>query len=309
MSPAPSAEYSSTDDARAYAHFVAGFFAEATGRLDVAAELYTTAIRLDSNYHKALNNRGLLMQGEGAALYVTRTDDARTRQLLDDASGLFARAKVLKGVAEYHYNYATTLSYLGRLERRAGRPLEALKRQIQSIAAYNEALVAVDREIASVDEPAQRRWWRRRPRVDRERYRSERQGFKRSIQLALAISWVLRRELEGKTEPAPEEQAALNDVYMAFTGPRTEPSDPKLKLEYNFACYCAVTKDREQAVSLFLTLRAVTPDLARVVLADPDLADIPEIIALFTPATAAAAAVHRPVATDADDHPDRDEPT
>jgi tetratricopeptide (TPR) repeat protein len=303
MSPAPSADYG-TDDARAFAHFVAGLFAERTGRLDAAAELYTTAIRLDSDYHKALNNRGFLMQGEGAALYVKRTDDARARQLLEDASGLFARAKVLKGVAEYHYNYATTLSYLGRLELRAGRRPEAHLRQIQSIAAYNEALLAVYKEVPSVDEPAQRRWWRRRPSADQERYRSERQGFKRSVQLAMAISWVLRRELEGKPVPAPEEQAALKDVFAAFTAKSREPSHPRL--EYNLACYHAVTKDWKQARSLFLTLRAVTPDLARVVLADPDLADSPEIIALFTSTPAAAPAVQRPFATDADDDSDRD---
>lgn len=70
-----------------------------------------------------------------------------------------------------------------------------------------------------------------------------------------------------------------------------------------------MTKDWKQAVSLFLTLRAVTPDLARVVLADPDLADIPEIIALFTSETPAAPVVGRPSPPGADDDPDRDEPT
>jgi hypothetical protein len=80
------------------------------------------------------------------------------------------------------------------------------------------------------------------------------------------------------------------------------------RLEYNLACYYAVTKDWKQAVSLFLTLRAVIPDLARVVLADPDLADSPEIIALFRPETATAPVVRRLGVKDADD-PDRDEPT
>src|SRR5215469_11851549 len=180
MSPAPSADYG-TEDVRAFAYFVAGLFAERTGKLEVAAELYTAATGMDPAYHKALNNRGLLIQAEGAQLYVKGGDDARARTLLEDAIQLFARAKVLSSISEYHHNHATALSYLGRLDLRAGQPNDALRRQKESIVAYNEALAAVDREIAAAAAEAKAR--RSAARAGAMRRRAEREGFKRSVQV------------------------------------------------------------------------------------------------------------------------------
>src|SRR5262245_21353538 len=175
MSPAPSADYG-TEDVRAFAYFVAGLFAERTGKLEVAAELYTTATGLDPAYHKALNNRGLLIQAEGAHLYVKGDDDERARTLLEDAIGLFARAKVLKSISEYHHNHATALSYLGRLDLRTRLRTDALRRQTESIVAYNEALAAVNREIAAAAAEAQE--GRRAARTEAMQRRAEREGFK-----------------------------------------------------------------------------------------------------------------------------------
>jgi hypothetical protein len=79
------------------------------------------------------------------------------------------------------------------------------------------------------------------------------------------------------------------------------------KLEYNLGCYLAATNDIAQARSIFLTLRAVYPNIGEAVLRDPDLADIPEIVGLFTePASSRATSVPPP---SLDDDPDRDEPT
>jgi hypothetical protein len=136
---------------------------------------------------------------------------------------------------------------------------------------------------------------------------AERQGFKRSIQVTLAISCVLARApRHGATEHGGA--GGLDEVFAAYTAIPKPASHPKL--EYNLACYFAVTKDWSQAVPLFLTLRAVIPDLAQVVLADPDVADLPQIADLFTsapPTTAAAVAV--PSAPPGVDDLDRDEPT
>jgi hypothetical protein len=117
---------------------------------------------------------------------------------------------------------------------------------------------------------------------------------------------VLARQLDDKTDPLPEEKAALDDVFAAFAGTSRVVSHPKL--EYNLACYYAVTKQWDQAVSLFVKLRSVVPDLAKQVLADPDVADLPQIVALFVPKTAEPM-VATPAPSDPKDNPERDEPT
>ena len=237
-----------------------------------------------------------------------RTDDARARRLLEDARGLFFRAKVLKAVAEYQYNLATTLSYLGRLELRAGNREAARTRQVESMTAYLEATISVNRDIELAEGMTTRPWWRRGVGRDGNAGRlTERQAFKLSIQLALAISAVLYRQLGNDTQPGEVERTALQAVEESARSRSRIPRHPQL--EYNLACYYAVTRDFEQAEPLFMTLRAISPTIGDRVSNDPDLADIPEILALF--ALSPVAPPPTPIAQPANvpDDPERDEPT
>lgn len=313
MSRGPSEAYGTTD-ARAFAYFVAGLFAERTGSPD-AADLYGMAMRLDPQYHKALNNRGRLMLAEGSEAYVAGTDDAKTERLFNDATGLFARAKVIQpDIAEYHYNLATTLSYLGRLQARLGNLALAVDRQRESIAAYDEALSRLAQEAA---EEGTRSWngvrrlWRP-PHDDATAMRgAERQALKASVHLQMAISWAILRQLEGKKTPAPEEDAAIAGAIEICGARPNTPAHPRL--EYNLACYYAVTGNLEDAIPLFLTLRAIHPRTVDDVLRDPDLADCPKILALFSPSPAPPPSPPRSPgrgpATKPVDDPERDEPT
>jgi tetratricopeptide (TPR) repeat protein len=290
------AEYG-TNDERAFAYFVAGLFAERVGHLDVASALYTAAMQLDAQYHKALNNRGRRTLAEGASAYI-RHEDATARRLFEDAAGLFSRAKVLASVPEYHYNLGTALSYLGRVKLREGDRPQAVVKQYESMVAYDEALTSLAQEPVRTD-PA------------------ERQAFKASIQLMRATSSVLHRELAGA--PAAEaaaqmqqEQAIVEEATSIFAS-QSIVSQPRL--EYNLACYHAVANHLEEAIPIFRTLRAIYPGISRTVLTDPDLADIPAVRALFSdgaPANPPVPAPPVPVGvawTKPDDDPDREEPT
>ena len=305
-----------TNDAQAFAYFIAGLHAGRAQRVEAAADLYTSAIRLDSQYHKALNNLGLLWLQRGAEAFVEGTDDIRTRRLLEDAWGLFARARVIQtDVAEYPYNLATASSYLGRLELRLGDLAKARARQGESIAAYNEALTRLGGEVTDEHDDIRRRvrrWWRRHDE-GRDDHRAERQAFQVSVHFALATSWALRRQIDDpNSAPTPEESAALAaaQTIASKSGVTSHP-----RMEYNLICYYVATKDPkdlELAVSLLRTLRAVYPQIPGIVASDPDLAGIPEIAALFSLGQALPPLPQPRPATRGpakDDDPDRDEPT
>jgi tetratricopeptide (TPR) repeat protein len=300
-----------TNVEQAFAYFVAGLFAERVGSVEVATELYTTAMRLDAKYHKALNNRGRRTLDEGAAAYIKR-EDSKARRLFQDAAGLFSRAKVLASVPEHHYNLGTALSYLGRVELRAGNRTLALMRQSESMVAYNEALTSLRREAAR-DDPGDQT-----DHDPADRNQAERQVFEASIKLMWATSSVLQRDLanapaEEAKKQRDQEQATVDEATNIFVTQPTIVSHPRL--EYSLACYHAVANHLEEAIPIFQTLRAVYPGISRDVLADPDLADIPDVLALFStdgalprppvlPVTVTRAPGAKP-----DDDPERDEPT
>jgi tetratricopeptide (TPR) repeat protein len=129
-----------THDPRAFAHFVAGTFAERRGWIESALTLYSQASALDPYYDKALNNRGLLILQSATEAYIkgTAANDAAQR-LLVDAEGLFRKALTIDGrIPEYFYNLGNTLSYRGRLAERLGDAAAATPFQRSSIDAYGQ---------------------------------------------------------------------------------------------------------------------------------------------------------------------------
>jgi hypothetical protein len=166
-------------------------------------------------------------------------------------------------------------------------------------------VTAIEDEIGPVGAAAPRPWWDLRPGATEEGRRAERQAFRLAIRLALAVSSVLRRGLDNVTSPDPLELEALEEVEQVIGSVARIPRHPKL--EYNLGCYLAATNDLTQAKPIFLTLRAVYPNIAETVLRDPDLADVPDVLGLFeSPGAPLAAAASPPTL---DDDPDRDEPT
>jgi tetratricopeptide (TPR) repeat protein len=280
-----------TDNPRAFAHLVAGLFAQRNGQLAVAEELYTVALGLDARYHKAFNNEGLLVLDAGARAYVEGAVGAsRAEHLWLDAQAMFLRAIDLDGkVAEYFYNYGTVLSYRGRLALRQEDTVEALALQRRSVVEYTRALESLAAE-PDVRTGRPTKPWLWSPRVCRRKYREyeervrywvSRMAFGATIELALATSLALKRWLTAEPQPSDEES---NAVHAAAALRGQDPMiDDDPRLDYNLGCYYVASRQTDLAMERFNSLRAVHPGIGDRARSDPDLVDASRVLRLFQP--------------------------
>lgn len=240
-----------TDNAKSYAHFMAGAEYYRMGKLELAEIEYSEAIEGDPRYAHALNNRALI--------YLTWANRHFAKKKFQEASTKYKKAiSDLESAAgppsvmfRVRYNLATTYSYYGRLLPellvtqdigQEGGAAQKQEYQRQSIQAYEDALKQIE-QSAEIEESVKR---------------------KKFVQVAKACSLV-----QGGLNEKEEAQGLVQDVENHL-GIFVEKPD-KSKIVYSLACYYALATQADNARKKLQEALRLNPSFEAGVADDPDL--------------------------------------